>query len=180
MILYGDNEDSIVSMSNREKIIVSVMAATVFLGGYLYFVPRMTGSQHQTEIQSDEQALDFAQKVILKLKADTSLTREIFTIRSAERKWAKDPFLKSDALLSDTLQYNAPDNAAVVAITQLDLVYTGFIEAGTQRLAIINGMEYAPGEAINGQGHYLRRIHPHQIEIGKRNAPDVIIIKLTD
>jgi hypothetical protein len=27
------------------------------------------------------------------------------------------------------------------------------------------------GEAIDGQGHYLRRIHPNQVEIGKQHAP---------
>ena len=48
-----------------------------------------------------------------------------------------------------------------------------------QRLAIINGMEYAPGESNGEQGYFVRRIQPHQVEIGKRNAPDVIIIKLT-
>lgn len=48
-----------------------------------------------------------------------------------------------------------------------------------QRLAIINGMEYAPGESIGEQGYFVRRIQPHQVEIGKRKAPDVIILKLT-
>ena len=167
-------------MDRREKIIVSVMAATVLVGGYLYFVPGTNGSRPAVENQSHGPALDFAQKVVRTLKEDTSLTKELFTIRSAERKWAKDPFLNTDKLLSDKPQRKAPETAPASAITQLDLVYTGFLEAGTQRLAIINGMEYATGEAIDGQGRYLRRIQPRQVEIGKRNAPDVIILKMMD
>ena len=60
------------------------------------------------------------------------------------------------------------------------LVYTGYIEVGAQRLAIINDMEYTSGDAIDVQGHYVRRIQPHQVEIGKLKAPDTIILKLTE
>ena len=167
-------------MDRREKIIVSVMAATVLLGGYLYFSPETTGSRPAVENQSHGPALDFAQKVIRKLKADTSLAMDLFTIRSAERQWEKDPFLNTDARLSDTQPHKAPDSPISTADTQLDLVYSGFLEVGTQRLAIVNGIEYASGEAIDGQGHYVRLIQPHQVEIGKRDAPDVIILKLTE
>lgn len=169
-----------VSMTKREKIIVSIMAATVLLGGYLYWGPVTTVDRQGVEKKSDSQALEFARKVIQKLKADTALTKDLFTIRSAERQWEKDPFLPTDTLLSDTQQREVPDNATVSTGTQPNLVYSGFLEAGTQRLAIINGMAYASGEAIDSDGHFLRRIQPHQVEIGKRNAPDVIILKMTE
>ena len=167
-------------MSRREKIIVAVMAATVLLVGYLYVGPLTTGSPQGVVKPSDGPALDFAQNVTQKLKADITLTKDLFTIRSAERKWEKDPFLKNDTLLSDTQQRIDPGTPTVVAGTQPDLVYTGFLEVGTQRLAIINGVEYASGEAIDGKGHYVRRIHPNQVEIGTQHASGVLILKLTD
>jgi hypothetical protein len=167
-------------MSRREKIILSIMAATALLGGYLYVGPLPTGSLQGLDKQSDVTAIDFAQKVIQKLKEDTSLTKDLFTIRSAERKWEKDPFLKNDTMLSDTQQREVTDDATGTADTQMNLVYTGFLEVGTQRLAIINGIEYASGEAIDGQGHYVRRIHPHQVEIGKQHTPGVIILRLME
>lgn len=155
------------------------MAAAVLLAGYLYVDPMMTASRDGIETQPDGPALDFAQKVIQKLKEDTSLTRDLFTIRSAERKWEKDPFLKNDALLSDSPKHKIPENAAVNTDTESNWVYTGFIEVGAQRLAIINGMEYTSGDAIDDQGYYVRRIQPHQVEISKPNTPGgVIILKL--
>ena len=92
-----------VSMTKREKIIVSIMAATVLLGGYLYWGPVTTVGQQGVEKKSDSQALAFAQKVIQKLKADTSLTKDLFTIRSAERQWEKDPFLPIDSCFGNPL-----------------------------------------------------------------------------
>ncbi len=167
-------------MTRREKIIVSIMAATVLLGGYLYWGPVTTGGRQGVEEKSVDQAFEFARNVIQKLKEDDALTMDLFTIRSAERKWEKDPFLKNDTMLSDTQQREVTDNATGTADTQMNLVYTGFLEVGTQRLAIINGIEYASGEAIDGQGHYVRRIHPHQVEIGKQHTPGVIILRLME
>lgn len=167
-------------MYKREKIIVSIMAVTVLLGGYLYFGPVSTGGRHNVEKQLDGPALDFAQKVVQKLKEDTSLTKELFAIRSAERKWEKDPFLPTDTLLSDTQQRKVPDGATVTEGTQPAMAYTGFIEVGAQRLAIINGIEYAQGETIGDRDQYVRRIYPHQVEIGKRNEPGVLILKLME
>jgi len=156
------------------------MAAAVLLGGYLYMDPLTTGSRRGVETQSDGPALDFAQKVIQKLKEDTSLTRDLFAIRSAERKWEKDPFLKNDTLLSDSPRHEVPEKVTVSTDNESNWVYTGFIEVGAQRLAIINGMEYTTGDAIDGQGYYVRRIHPHQVEISKPNTPGVIILKLIE
>ncbi len=167
-------------MDRREKIIVSIMAATVLLGGYLYWGPVTIGGRQGVGKKSADQALEFARSAIQKLKDDDALAMELLTIRSAERKWEKDPFLKTDALLSDTPRRDVQDVAAVTAGTLPNLVYTGFLEVGTQRLAIINGIEYASGEAIDVKGDYVRRIHPHQVEIGNQHTPGVIILKLMD
>ncbi len=167
-------------MSRREKMIVAVMAAAVLLGGYLYFVPGTKLGRQGVQSPSDTPALDIAQQIIGKLKEDVSLDRDLYTIRSAESQWAKDPFLKTGPLLSDTQTRNTPGAAPATADTPLNLAYTGFLEAGSQRLAIINGMEYEAGEAIDSRGYYVRRIQPHQVEIRKRNAPDVIVLKLTE
>ncbi|MCB2146192.1 MAG: hypothetical protein KQI81_06925 [Deltaproteobacteria bacterium] len=152
----------------------------MLLGGYLYLDPMTTGSRRGVEKQSDGPALDFAQKVIQKLKEDTSLPRDLFTIRSAERRWEKDPFLKNDTLLSDSPMHEKPVHATVNADAESNWVYTGFIEVGAQRLAIINGMEYTSGDAIAGRGYYVRSIHPHQVEIGKPDTPGGIILKLME
>ncbi|WP_372679591.1 hypothetical protein [Desulfosarcina sp.] len=167
-------------MTVREKIIVSIMAATVLLGGYLYWWPVTIDSRRVVQNQSDGQALEFARNVNQKFKEDTALNMDLFIIRSAERNWEKDPFLKKGTLLSDTPQRDAAVAASPNAGIQPNLAYTGYLEVGTQRLAIINGIEYTSGEAVDGKGHYVRRIHPHQVEIGNQHTPGVIILKLIE
>ena len=50
------------------------MAATVLLGGYLYWGPVTSGSRQDIEKMSDDQALEFARNVIQKLKEDWRMT----------------------------------------------------------------------------------------------------------
>jgi hypothetical protein len=85
-------------MSKREKIIVSVMVVTVLLGGYLYFVAR----RQLSAAGADETQLDAPQRTDFVRQGHSDNSRktppwpvELFAIRSAERKWEKDPFLKS-------------------------------------------------------------------------------------
>ena len=167
-------------MSRREKVIVSIMVATALLGGYWYYSPSAPNSHDRGERQSVEQIIRFAKAAIQKLRSDDSLSKDLFRMRTAERRWEKDPFIKSKAVLSDKQRVPAPQKKPVAEGTSMNLLYTGFIEVGAKRLAIINGIEYATGEVIDTQGHYIRRIQPHRVDIGKRDAPDMIILNYTE
>ncbi len=167
------------AMSKREKIIVSVMAATVMMAGYLYLGPGTTVSRINGETLSDASADDFAQKVIQQFREDTTLDSELFTLRSAESEWGEDPFLEAGARLSDTARQAVKDNPPDGVAGPPSLVRLARLRRHLT-LAIINNMEYTSGDAIDVQGHYVRRIQPHQVEIGKLKAPDTIILKLTE
>ena len=43
------------------------------------------------------------------------------------------------------------------------ILYTGYLEMGTTRLAIINGNEYATGDMLEQGGYVVRSITPSQI-----------------
>jgi hypothetical protein len=45
------------------------------------------------------------------------------------------------------------------------LVYNGFIELGSKRLAIINGQEYEAGDKLNPGGFTIKSILPTRVVI---------------
>ena len=116
-------------------------------------------------------ARDFAQDIITKLKSDTTLNKELFAIRSAESPWPRDPFLASDSVLSDSAPQPSATGTGQPDERSATFVYSGFLDAGPRQLAIINGVDYAVGERVDDQGHYLRRILPTQIEIASHDTP---------
>ena len=46
-----------------------------------------------------------------------------------------------------------------------ELLYTGFLEMGDKRLAIINGTEYETGEKLEPGGFVIQSIRPNQVVI---------------
>jgi hypothetical protein len=132
-------------MSKREKIIVSLMAATVLLGGYLYLLPGTTDNQRAVEMQLDASTTEFVHKVIQKFKQDTTLAVELFAIRSAERKWEKDPFLDSHAQLSDTPQRRVFEKTPATDDARLNLVYAGYVEVGSRVWPLSTAWNTQPG-----------------------------------
>ncbi|PID40760.1 MAG: hypothetical protein CR984_01520 [Proteobacteria bacterium] len=173
---------SATDMSKREKIILSIMVVTVLSGVYVYWGASAPISRTVNGQDTMQQAMEFAREASRKLKAEDADTtaRELFSMRRAERAWQKDPFIDTTLSLSEKKSSRASNRAPVDAKSSIDMVYTGYIEAGSQRLAIINGIEYATGESVNDKGYYVRRIGPQQVDIGRRDAADMIILKYTE
>jgi len=166
-------------MSLREIIIVSIMLLTMLLGGYLHFLPQTavnTGSEPSTATP----ALGYAKEIASKFEKDTSLSKELFVIRKAEGRWDRDPYMAAGEAPSDSQAMNPVERAAKDDGRQREFVYTGFLQVGEKRLAVINGIEYLPGESIDGQRHFVRRIEPDRVEIGTIGTQAAIVIPLND
>jgi hypothetical protein len=48
-----------------------------------------------------------------------------------------------------------------------DLHYSGYLQLGAKRMAIINGMEYEEGEMLPASGYFIRSISPKSVVVGK-------------
>ena len=87
------------------------------------------------------------------VEAATSLTSgekgsgrdDLFIISQASIKWENDPFFKGD--LAGLIKI---DSAPAPKLTgeELGFRYTGYIEAGETRIAVVNGSEYLVGDEI--------------------------------
>ena len=166
-------------MSVREIIIVSIMLLTMLLSGYLHFLPQTVGNAG-SEPSTASPTLGFAKEIVSQFKKDTSLPRELFIIRKAEGRWDRDPYMAAGEALSGSQDKKPAGKENKDDRGHRDFVYTGFLQVGEKRLAVINGIEFAPGEAIDDQGHFIRRIEPDRVEIGALGTPAATVITLID
>jgi hypothetical protein len=58
--------------------------------------------------------------------------------------------------------------------------YTGFLQVGETKLAIINGMEYTQGEALGSAGHYVQNISARRVTIGQVRGADTLHLPLRE
>ena len=147
------------------------MALTVVWGAYTLFFssPPKTAS-----LSGGSKGLEQLNTFITKV-AETSQSglseAEAYIIKQAESEWEQDPFVSVETTRDP--QFMQQEKAAEQTKPDYQIAYTGYIEMGDSRLAIINGMEYEVGDQLEPGGYKLRAITPTQIVIvstqGKRN-----------
>jgi hypothetical protein len=159
-------------MTTREKIIVAIMILTIVYGVYTLFLsgepapPSISGGQSAPVADLQKFVIDVAQK----LQKTEPSEADQYKVEQASRNWQKDPFLRSVAALTAELERPAPvevPKAAPKAEKKPDLRYSGFLQMGAKRMAIINGMEYEEGEMLPVSGYFIRSITPKSVVVGK-------------
>jgi hypothetical protein len=148
-------------MTNREKIIVGVMVLTVGYGAIEMLLPRSKAGGGLTAVAA-EGVNAFIAKVADTIKSASSESSALI-VQKAEAAWKQDPFLEIRKP-----QAPRPDPAGGKDAARLptNLVYSGFIEIGAKRMAIINGMEYEAGDTVNPGGFTVKSVLPTKVLIG--------------
>jgi hypothetical protein len=157
-------------MTNREKIIVGLMLLTVAYGIYaLFFEGKGKGSATTFASVSATKQLENLNAFIAKIvdAAEIGLSKEDkYIISRAESPWKQDPLTTVE--LTDRPQDEIMRQKQQVVQTtgpQLNVSYTGFMQMGDKKFAIINGLEYTTGDELEQGGFVVRRITPRQVVI---------------
>lgn len=168
-------------MTTREKIIIGLMCLAIFYGAW-----ELIGNRKQTNttvLQNEnpvEQARilisDLSQKVISEKVPDEY--QQI--INQAGENWSKDPFLlENEALKSqkEAEKVDAPENNVKSRPT---FRYSGFLQVGNVKLAIINALEYAVGESLNVDDFYVKSISSQSVVIAQTKGTETVEIPMQD
>jgi hypothetical protein len=153
--------DGVWVMMTREKILVGLAVLALGVGAIDKLLPRSPSASKPPAAQSIEGLPAFISKI-----ADA--TREGHAeanagiLKKAEAEWPQNPFLKIKKP-----QAAAPAETAKVEKTgarpRPNLTYTGYIDMGEKRLAIINGMEYETGDQVEPGGLVVKSILPGKV-----------------
>ena len=148
-------------MSKREKIILAFVFIAVMYGGYQFFL----SSPSKTASVKTENEIKTAKKLVKDITEHLNKVRlseaEKHTISRAEAQWVEDPFYNKKR---STKKETPKDTSS--ARQKISFTYSGYIEIGEKRLAIINGMEYQTGEELEVGEWIVRGIYPTKVVIG--------------
>jgi len=165
-------------MSKREKIIVAAMAAVVLYGMYSLFFSAPSKVVGTSSAKSIGEVKKFVTEVTDGLKEDYT-ARNLFIIEQAKGGWARDPFLTLAAPQEAVVVIdNRPAAAAVVP--EVSFTYSGYIQMGERKLAIISGVEYETGDELDGGEQIVKQIEPLRVVIGPPNSNDNLTLQLDE
>jgi triphosphoribosyl-dephospho-CoA synthetase len=157
-------------MSNREKIIVGLMLLTVAYGIYaLFFEGKGKSSTTPTAAVSATKQLENLNAFITKVAeaSRAGLSKEDkYIISRAESAWKQDPLTTVELTDRPEDEINRQKKQIIqTAGPQLNVSYTGFMQMGDKKFAIIDGLEYTAGDELVQGGFKVRSITPRQVVI---------------
>jgi hypothetical protein len=169
-------------MSKREKIILAIMFLTILYGGYNFFIAPGAKKTANSPKEAN-QAMPITNLVAEiggKLKKEQPTESDILRLELAGRRWTKDPFLASVSGLSAQKEKATEPSAPAPLPKTPDWTYTGYLEMGDRRLAVINGIEYEEGEGLLPDGYYVKRIYTNRVIVGISGKNDALTLPLNE
>lgn len=146
--------------NKRQYIILGLMVLAIIYGAWELWPT--SGSRPRPTIPG-QPAADFSgfQAELMARRPAPAGDVEARLITAAETPWEQSPFAAPETLAA----WRNAQKAPVVEEKPLHLEYTGFIDTGHQRLAIINELDYAPGDMLAMYDYRVRRIEPDRVTL---------------
>jgi hypothetical protein len=146
-------------MGKREKILVGLMILAIAWGAWeVFFSGRHENGEKNFQANNSDPAqtaADISQKT-----QDLAIGgHEKYILQLAASKWQRDPFYP----LAGQKDYDKKNETS--QNHNQTYYYTGFLEVGKKKMAIINGLEYQPGDEIEPGSAVLLNIFPEHVEI---------------
>jgi hypothetical protein len=164
-------------MSNREKIIVGLMVLAVVYGVYIMFFD--SPKQAKTFSAGGDKQLEalntFITKVADKAKSGPS-KKQAYILQKAQAGWKQDPFVQLQPK-------KVKEDTGPAPVLDARVRYTGFLQMGDTRLAIISGMEYETGDRLEPGGFIIRSIFPNRVVVsppGKNKKSTILPMEETE
>ncbi len=156
-----------VTVSTREMVVVAVMLVAVLYGVHEFFVASSSkslgagGREHAAQIDT---LIAEASKVL-----ENPGTSPVYAaiIAGVEADWGRDPFYAEITPVVST------SNLGPVA-------YTGYLEIGTRRIAVIDGVSYEAGDELEVGGYHVKRIRPSAVVIKEKGTGKSITVPLLE
>ena len=164
-------------MAKREKVILIIMSVVVVFGIYNILFSSSAKKKPAVTVTGVADTNKFIADVANSLKDDFTETN-MYIIRQARSEWGQDPFwhMERQAETSAEVIVESRDQAKA----EESRVYTGYLEMGEQKLAIIDGAEYELGDELGRAGPIIKSIDPKQVVIAVPGTADEIILPLKE
>ncbi len=161
-------------LKKREKIILGIMGAVIVYAVYYFLFAGPPGAP--TVAVKGPGSADSARmmtEIANILKKDDKAEPDAYVIARAESNWEADPFLKG-------VLVTAKDKPAGAAKGP-DIVYSGYVDLGEKRIAVINGNPYEIGDKLEWTGsYYVKQIESTRVIIVDRDNSANIAIPLKE
>jgi hypothetical protein len=148
-----------VKLKKREIIILVIAALFILYAGYEYLIAGPASKKVKTSTESVNINTSIT-GITKDLGKDKITDFYAYVIRRMEADWSKNPFWKKD-IYKEWVNREGVVKSGVLA----KIIYSGYVDSGKNKMAVINGLEYRLGEELELEGYVLKQITPSSVLI---------------
>ena len=166
------------NFGKREKIILGVMVIVILYAAYEFLAPKTRAVVEDTTRKTGEMN-SFAADIAAGAGKDLAKNLGPLIFSRAEKEWTQDPFLDA-RIFKLRAEAKAPPKETLASTPKMEFVYTGYLEVGGKRMAIINGVEYRESEELDIKGFVLNAVSPTQVVVENRATRKLLNIPMQE
>ncbi|MDD5712014.1 MAG: hypothetical protein PHY31_04555 [Smithellaceae bacterium] len=173
---------NIPKLQTRQMIILGVMIIVILYGLYDLFHANFVKSREEDIGKKSAELNTFITTVSSDLAQGSPAVVQAYMVNRAESDWARNPFRETKGYREwMTAKTPASGTTGLVgALSGPTFTYSGYLERGDRKIAIINGNEYRSGEALVEKGYVLKSITPGRVVIENTETRSDITVPLQD
>lgn len=163
-------------MKKREIVVLAIAAIFVLYAGYVYLIADRHKGEKAVPGNSPARIESVVSGVGDELTRNKLSDFDHYVITRAQTDWGKTPFLKKDLYR----MWLAKDSKGKDGMAAAPIIYSGYVDTGKSKLAVLNGIEYRVGEELKEEGYVLKKIMSSKVVIFDKRAGNNLEIPLQE
>ena len=140
------------------------MAIAVLYAAYDFFIAPRTKSA-VIDIGKKSMELEaFINDITASMPKGSLSAADAYIVTRAEAQWTKDPFYDRK-LFREWVKLKEPAKAGGGTSQKMSFIYSGYLTGKNNNVAIVNGVEYEAGNALEIEGYVLKKIYQNKVVI---------------
>ena len=154
------------NLKKREIIILVVAAVSVLYVGYEYLIGSASKKVKTSASVASVKVDTSLNEMIKDLSKDKITDSDAYVIKRMAIDWGKNPFWKKDLYKAWMNREGRSRGSGVLD----KVIYSGYVDSGKNKMAVINGFEYRIGDELEIEGYILKQITPSKILIVNKHT----------
>ncbi len=149
-------------LNKRQIIIIIIAIAAILFTAYAL----LSGGKSPKDVKDSNPVGkdNYISSIADDLMKNSISLADAYVVGRAEADWGKNPFWEK----SSYREWASRDDAKTKDDPAAKTIYSGYIDIGKKKMAVINGLEYSVGDKLEIEGYVLKKITAAKVVISNK------------
>lgn len=150
-------------LNKRQIIIIIITILVILYGAYEWIIAGK--KQKDTKEMEPVVESNYLNIITGDLMKNPVNLANAYVVERAEADWGKNPFWEKGSYV----EWARRDDVKTKDDPASKIIYSGYVDAGKKKMAVINGLEYSVGEKLETGDYVLKKITATKVFLSNKS-----------